>query len=130
MRTPNGRIPRYPGPMCGKPLLRTNAGADRLGETKAWSGFAGVCNAAVSQRLPPCLRVRSNPHRLVCRVTRDQELWGCALAIVAQHGEGAFLVASMHIDRLDGESNLDASAVWREVLRRIAVLQSAEGAAH
>ena len=32
-------------------------------------------------------------------MTRDQELWACALAIEREHGEGAFLLAAIEIDR-------------------------------
>ena len=63
-------------------------------------------------------------------MTRDEELWGCALAVLAQHGKGAFLVASMQIDRLDRDDQPDAAAVWREVLRRIEMLEAAQRVQH
>ena len=60
-------------------------------------------------------------------LTRDQELWACALAIERQHGSGAFLYAAMEIDRLDGEGEGEAAKVWREVLRRLVALESERG---
>ena len=67
--------------------------------------------------------------RRVCRtrnsvgMTRDQELWACALVIEREQGEGAFLHAAMEIDRLDAEGERDAAGVWREVLKRIEALE-------
>jgi len=55
-------------------------------------------------------------------MTRDQELWACALAVEREHGKGAFLHASMEIDRLDANGQGDAAQIWREVLRRIEAL--------
>ena len=55
-------------------------------------------------------------------MTRDQELWACALAIEREHGDGAFLHAAMEIDRLDAESEREAAGVWREVLKRLEAL--------
>ena len=60
-------------------------------------------------------------------MTRDQELWACALAIEREHGEGAFLHAAMEIDRLDAEGESEAAKVWREVLKRIEALESERG---
>ena len=57
-------------------------------------------------------------------MTRDQELWACALAIERQHGEAAFLHASMQIDCLDAEGNPEAARVWKEVLKRIEALEA------
>ena len=59
-------------------------------------------------------------------MTRDQELWACALAIERAHGAGAFLHASMEIDRLDGEGERAAAGVWREVLKRLDALEGRE----
>ena len=59
-------------------------------------------------------------------MTRDQELWACALAIERQHGDGAFLHAAMEIDRLDAEGERKAAGVWGEVLKRIESLESRE----
>ena len=56
--------------------------------------------------------------------TRDQELWACALEVERQYREGAFLHATMEIDRLDAEGEREAAGVWREVLRRIEALES------
>ena len=60
-------------------------------------------------------------------LTRDQELWACALAIERQHGEGAFLHAAMEIDRLDTDGERDAAGVWREVLKRLEALEANVG---
>ena len=60
-------------------------------------------------------------------LTRDQELWACALAIGRKHGEGAFLHAAMEIDRLDDEGERDAAGVWREVLKRLEALEANAG---
>jgi serine phosphatase RsbU (regulator of sigma subunit) len=56
-------------------------------------------------------------------MTRDQELWACALAIERKHGESAFLHAAMEIDRLDAEGVSEAAGVWREVLKRLNALE-------
>ena len=60
-------------------------------------------------------------------LTRDQELWACAIAIERQHGEGAFLHAAMEIDRLNAEGERDAAGVWREVLKRLEALEANTG---
>ena len=60
-------------------------------------------------------------------MSRDQELWACALEVERQHGRAAFLHASMEIDRLDADGERDAAAVWREVLKRIEALESGSG---
>jgi hypothetical protein len=60
-------------------------------------------------------------------VTRDQELWACALAVERQHGAAAFLHAAFEIDRLDAEGKADAAGVWREVLKRIELLEARSG---
>ena len=59
-------------------------------------------------------------------MTRDQEQWACALAIERENGAGAFLHATMEIDRLDAEGEREAAGVWREVLRRIEALEGHE----
>jgi hypothetical protein len=61
-------------------------------------------------------------------MTRDQEFWACALAVERQHGEAAFLHASMEIDRLDAQGEPAAVGVWREVLKRIEALDRRPGA--
>ena len=58
------------------------------------------------------------------RMTRDQELWACALEIERQHGEGAFLHASMRIDELDGVGDSEGVKVWRVILKRIEALET------
>ena len=60
-------------------------------------------------------------------MTRDQELWACAIAVERQHGEGAFLHAAMEIDRLDADGERDAAGVWREVLKRLEALEANAG---
>ena len=60
-------------------------------------------------------------------LTRDQELWACALAVEREHGEGAFLHACFEIDRLDTEGQRAAANVWREVLKRIEALEKGTG---
>ena len=60
-------------------------------------------------------------------MTRDQELWACAIAVERQHGEGAFLHAAMEIDRLDADGERDAAGVWREVLKRLEALEPSQG---
>lgn len=56
-------------------------------------------------------------------LSRDQELWACALAVERQHGDGAFLHAAMEIDRFDAEGQRAAATVWREVLKRLERLE-------
>ena len=56
-------------------------------------------------------------------MNRDRELWACALAVERRHGDAAFLHASMEIDRLDGEGCREAAQVWRDVLKRIELLE-------
>lgn len=60
-------------------------------------------------------------------LTRDAELWGCALAIEREHGPAAFLQASMAIDRLDAEGDHEAAGVWREVLKRLELIEAKNG---
>ncbi|MDP3677052.1 MAG: hypothetical protein Q8R44_18440 [Novosphingobium sp.] len=60
-------------------------------------------------------------------MTRDLELWACALAIEREHGEGAFLHAAMEIDRMDAEGEREAAGVWREVLKRVEALKGHSG---
>lgn len=60
-------------------------------------------------------------------LTRDAELWGCALAIEREHGPAAFLQASMAIDKLDAVGEREAAGVWREVLKRLELLEAQNG---
>ena len=57
-------------------------------------------------------------------LSRNAELWGCALAIEREHGPAAFLHTSMAIDRLNAEGEQDAAGVWREVLKRLELLEA------
>ena len=59
-------------------------------------------------------------------MNRDHELWACALAIEREYGDGAFLHATMEIDRLDAEGEREAAGVWREVLKRLDALEGGE----
>ena len=61
------------------------------------------------------------------QMTRDEELWACALAVEQEHGEAAFLHAAMEIDRLDADGERDAGDVWREVLKRLEALEASHG---
>lgn len=61
-------------------------------------------------------------------LTRDVELWACALAIEREHGPAAFLHAAMKVDQFDSEGERDAAGVWREVLKRIEALDAGTGA--
>jgi hypothetical protein len=56
-------------------------------------------------------------------LTRESELWACALAIARQHGKAASRHAGYEIDRLDADGEPDAAMVWREVLKRIEALE-------
>ena len=57
-------------------------------------------------------------------MTRDQELWACALAMEREHGASAFLHASMQIDDLDAKGEREAAGIWREVLKRLEALEA------
>jgi hypothetical protein len=56
-------------------------------------------------------------------LTRDQELWACAIAVEREHGKAAFLRACFEVDRLDAEGEHEAAGVWRAVLLRIEMLE-------
>ena len=62
-------------------------------------------------------------------MTRDQELWACALSVEREHGKAAFLHAAFEIDRLDAEGERAAAGVWREVLKRLEALELGDAAA-
>lgn len=49
-------------------------------------------------------------------MTRDQELWACALAIEREHGQASFLHAAMQIDRLDTEASGNLQACGAKCL--------------
>ena len=57
-------------------------------------------------------------------LTHDRELWACALEVERRHGPRAFLHASMEIDRLVAQDERAAAEVWREVLKRIELLEA------
>lgn len=61
-------------------------------------------------------------------MTRDQELWACALAVERQHGGAAIRHAAFKVDRFEAAGEHVAAAVWREVLKRLAILERAEAA--
>lgn len=60
-------------------------------------------------------------------MTRDQELWGMALALVKQHGDQAPLKAAERIGELVVQGEPDGIALWREVAKRMDSLLSSEG---
>lgn len=60
-------------------------------------------------------------------LTKDAELWACALAIEREHGLGAFLHAAMQIDELDAAGQREGAAVWRAVLQRLEELEARRG---
>ena len=60
-------------------------------------------------------------------LSRDAELWACALAIEREHGPAAFLHAAMRIDELDAEGQGEGAAVWRAVLTRLEALEASKG---
>ena len=60
-------------------------------------------------------------------LTRDAELWACALAVAREHGPTAFLHAAMQIDELDGLGQHEGAAVWRAILTRIEELEAGKG---
>jgi hypothetical protein len=62
-------------------------------------------------------------------MTREQELWACALAIEREYGDGAILHAAMEIDRLNAEGAREAARMWWEVLKRIDRLRAGHGPA-
>ena len=57
-------------------------------------------------------------------LTKDAELWACALAIEREHGPGAFLHAAMQIDELDAAGQREGATVWRAVLQRLEELEA------
>jgi hypothetical protein len=57
-------------------------------------------------------------------LTRDAELWACALAIERRYGAGAFLHAAMQIDAHEERGECLAASVWRDVLKRIEALEA------
>lgn len=57
-------------------------------------------------------------------MTRDVELWGCALTMEREHGPRAFLHAAMRIDELDAKGECEAAGVWRAVLERLEGLEA------
>jgi hypothetical protein len=60
-------------------------------------------------------------------LTRDAELWACALAIEREHGASAFLHAAMQIDAHEERGECLAASVWRDVLKRLEALEAGEG---
>jgi len=51
-------------------------------------------------------------------LTRDQEIWGIALWVEKNHGEGGSKFISEQIDRLATAGDDEGIALWREVARR------------
>jgi len=61
-------------------------------------------------------------------MTENQHLWACALLLERQHGENAYLHASMRADELEGEGAFDGARTWRAILARIEALEGRETA--
>lgn len=57
-------------------------------------------------------------------ISRDQELWACALEVERKYGGGVSLHTSMEVDRLVAKGQIDAAGVWREVQKRIEVMEA------
>jgi len=57
-------------------------------------------------------------------MSEDQHLWACALEVERQHGESAFLFASMRADELLAEGAFEGARTWRAILQRIEALQA------
>lgn len=57
-------------------------------------------------------------------MTQDQHLWACALEVERQHGDAAFLFASMRVDELVAEGAFEGARTWRAILQRIEALQA------
>ena len=57
-------------------------------------------------------------------MTEDHHLWACALEVERQHGEAAFLFASMRADELLAEGAFEGARTWRAILQRIEALQT------
>lgn len=49
----------------------------------------------------------------------DWELWACANRMIEEHGRDAAIHAGMRADRLFEKGDIDGSATWLEILRRI-----------
>jgi len=60
-------------------------------------------------------------------MTRDQELWGMALAVLRDHGEQAPHEVAERIGALALEGQPGGVAMWREVARRVDQLMHASG---
>ena len=57
-------------------------------------------------------------------MTRDQELWGVALALVKQHGDQAPLKVAERIGQLAVQGEAAGIALWQEVAGRLDDLRS------
>jgi hypothetical protein len=60
-------------------------------------------------------------------MTAEQHLWACALEMMRQHGEAAFLFASMRADELAAEGAFEGARTWRAILERIEALECSDG---
>jgi len=64
----------------------------------------------------------------VVTMTMDQHLWACALLIEREHGESAYLYASIRADELDAQGAFEGARTWRAILTRIEALQCSDSA--
>lgn len=60
-------------------------------------------------------------------MTRDQELWGMALALVKQHGDQAPVKVAERIGQLAVQGEPQGVALWQEVAKRLNSLLLSEG---
>jgi hypothetical protein len=56
-------------------------------------------------------------------LTRDQELWACALEVEKREGRGAWSWATMRMEDLEGQGDHEGADTWREIRTRILSLR-------
>ncbi len=59
-------------------------------------------------------------------LTRERHLWACASTLIAEHGETAWLFASMRADALLAEGDLDGHQAFKTILQYVDELQSTD----
>jgi len=59
-------------------------------------------------------------------MTLDHHLWACALEVERQHGDGAFLFASMRVDEMGAEACWEGASTWRQILQRVTALEQSD----
>lgn len=57
-------------------------------------------------------------------LTHERHLWACANTLIAEHGDSAWLFASMRADALLAEGDLDGHRTFMTILNHIETLQS------